>query len=306
MNAIEVQQLSYRYGRKTEALHDVTIDVPRGAIYGLIGPNGAGKSTLLQCCAGLRYAHAGRVHVFGVDARKRSPIVAGVMTYMAEAVKLPERMTLGQLEAYIAPLHAKWDFALAASLRDRFALDPSRKVGTLSRGEHMKAALLCALAPRPTLLLMDEPFTGMDVMVKDELVRGLLASATDAGTTIMVASHDLTELETVIDHLGIISNAKMVVSASMDSLRARFRRVHVQASSDVLVAAGHDDGWLGVEQAGRRMSFMADASRTSLLPESLQQRFPGADVEFTEPTLRELLTSLAGRAGTSATMEMKP
>jgi ABC-2 type transport system ATP-binding protein len=306
MNAIELQQLTYRYGRKTEALRDINLDVPRGAIYGLIGPNGAGKSTLLQCCAGLRYAHRGSVHVFGVDARKRNPIVAGVMTYVAESVKLPEKMTLGQLEAYIAPLHAKWDAALATSLRERFALDPSRKVGTLSRGEHMKAALLCALAPRPTLLLMDEPFTGMDVMVKDDLVRGLLASATDAGTTIVVASHDLTELESVIDHLGIISSARMVVSASMESLRTRFRLVHVQASSDVLVAAGHDDGWLGVEQAGRRMSFMADASRTSLLPEALQQRFPGAEVEFTEPTLRELLTNLAGRAGTRSPLETEP
>ncbi len=306
MNAVEVQQLCYRYARKTEALHEISLDVPRGAIYGLIGPNGAGKSTLLQCCAGLRYAGSGSVRVFGADTRKRSPIVAGVMTYMAEAVKLPARMTLAQLEAYIAPLHAKWDGALAASLRERFALDPARKVGTLSRGEHMKAALLCALAPHPTLLLMDEPFTGMDVMVKDDLVRGLLASATDTGTTIMVASHDLTELETVIDHLGIISNAKMVVSASMESLRARFRRVHVQAPSEVLVTAGHDTGWLGIEQAGRRLSFMADASRTSLVPEAMQLRFPGAEVEFSEPTLRELLTTLAGRAGARSPLEMVP
>jgi ABC-2 type transport system ATP-binding protein len=295
MNAIAVQQLSYSYGRKIEALRDVSLDVPRGAIYGLIGPNGAGKSTLLQCCAGLRHARSGSVQVFGSDVRTRSPIVAGVMTYMAESVKLPEKMTLGELEAYIAPLHAGWDTALANSLRDRFALDPSRKVGTFSRGEHMKAALLCALAPRPTLLLMDEPFTGMDVMVKDDLVRGLLASATDTGTTIVVASHDLTELETVIDHLGIINQATMVVSASMESLRARFRRVQVQAPSEVLVAAGSDAGWLGVEQVGRRMSFVADASRTSLIPEALQLRFPGAEVEFTEPTLRELLMTLAGR-----------
>jgi ABC-2 type transport system ATP-binding protein len=305
MNAIEVQQLSYRYGRKTQALQDITIDVPRAAIYGLIGPNGAGKSTLLQCCAGLRHPRSGGVRVFGTDVRTTSPIVAGLMTYMAESVKLPEKMTLAQLEAYIAPLHARWDHALAVSLRERFALDPSRKVGTLSRGEHMKAALLCALAPRPTVLLMDEPFTGMDVMVKDDLVRGLLASATDTGTTIVVASHDLTELETVIDHLGIISNARMQVSASMESLRARFRRVHVQAPSEVLVAAGSDDGWLGVEQAGRRMSFMADATRTTLIPEALERRFPGAEVELAEPTLRELLTTLAGPTGARPPLERR-
>jgi len=303
MNAIDVQQLSYRYGRKTDALKEVSLEVPRGAIYGLIGPNGAGKSTLLQCCAGLRNPRSGRVQVFGVDVRTKSPIVSGAMTYMAESVKLPEKMTLGQLEAYIAPLHARWDSALANSLRERLTLDPSRKVGTFSRGEQMKAALLCALAPRPPLLLMDEPFTGMDVMVKDDLVRGLLASATDTGTTIVVASHDLTELEAVIDHLGIIGNATMVVSASMESLRARFRRVEVQAPAEVLVAAGHDDGWLGVEQMGRRMSFVADATRTSLVPEAMQLRFPGAEVEFAEPTLRELLTTLAGRAGTMSPPE---
>lgn len=303
MNAIEVHALTYRYRRNVDALHDVSLTVPAGALYGLVGPNGAGKSTLLQCCAGLRYG-SGLVGVFGTNVRQHSPITAGVMTYMAESVKLPPSMTVRQLETYIAPLHDSWDHALASSLRERFALDPARKVRTLSRGEQMKASMLCALAPRPKLLLMDEPFTGMDIIVKDELVRGLLASATDTGTTIVIASHDLLELEPVIDHLGIISSGSMVVSAPMESLRERFQKVTVVAPAEVLVAAGRDATWLGVEQSGRRLSFVGDATRTPLTTEALQARFPGAEIEFAEPTLRDLFTTLAGRAGSPSPLRV--
>jgi ABC-type multidrug transport system ATPase subunit len=164
---------------------------------------------------------------------------------------------------------------------------------------------LCALAPRPRLLLLDEPFPGMDVLVKDVLVRGLLASATDAGTTIVVASHDLVELETVIDHLGMLRNGSMLVSAPMDELRARFRRVTVTGTREVLAAAGRDDAWLGLEQAGQRLTFVADGERTALIPQALEMRFAGADrIECDEPSLRELFTTLAGNSRQSATGEV--
>jgi ABC-2 type transport system ATP-binding protein len=91
MNAIELQHLSYRYRRNVDALHDVSMTVTRGAIHGLIGPNGAGKSTMLQCCAGLRYASSGSVHIFGNDARRVDPISSHLLGYLSEAIKLPPK-----------------------------------------------------------------------------------------------------------------------------------------------------------------------------------------------------------------------
>lgn len=294
MNAIEVDALTYRYRRATDALHSVSLAVPEGAIYGLIGPNGAGKSTLLRCCSGLLDASAGAVRVFGDDVRTNDPIASGALGYMAEGVALPSSMTLARLVAYVAPLHARWDAGLATSLRERFALDPLRKLKTFSRGETTKAALLLALAARPRLLLLDEPFTGMDVIVKDELVRGLLAAATDVGTTMVVSSHDLTELETIIDHVGILRGGRLLTSAAMEALRERYRRVTVLGSSDAIAQLQPDAEWFGVARAGRRLTYMADTSRTGIQAPEIHARFPWAeDVSFDEPSLRDVFVALA-------------
>ena len=299
MNAIDVAGCTYHYKRGTDALHDLSLSVPVGAIYGLIGVNGAGKSTLLQCCAGLRVPSAGRIEVFGKPVLTHHPIVAGELSYVAEAVKLPQRMTLRAVLDYVAPLHRRWDAPLVQVLLERFSLDPAQRISALSRGSQMKAALLCALASRPRLLVMDEPFTGMDALVRDDLARGLLGAATDAGTTVLIASHDLAELENMIDHLGIIAGGRMVVSGAMDALRERFVRVTVSATGAILDAGGDERAWLDVERSARRLSFMADASVVPLHAEALRSRFPGAEVQVQEPSVRELFTTLARRESPS-------
>ena len=221
MSVVEVRNVSYRYGAVT-ALRDVTFDVQQGALYALLGPNGSGKTTLLQLLMGLRRARSGTVSLLGVERSALSLRDRASIGYIAEGQPLPRWMRLKELEAYLAPLYPTWDKALAHSLRERFGLDPQRKVSTLSRGEHMKAALICALAPRPRLLVMDEPFTGMDVVVKDELVRGLLETAGSEEWSVLICSHDLEELEMLADWVGFISGGEMLLSEPMDDLRARF------------------------------------------------------------------------------------
>ena len=169
----------------------------------------------------------------------------------------------------------------------------------------MKAAMLCALAPRPTLLLMDEPFTGMDVLVKDEIVRGLLAAAIDAGTTILIASHDLGELEAIVDHVAILSRGRLLVNGSMEGLRERYRRVTVVAGPDVLGSRTDEASWIGVERSGRRLSFLADGTHTALRAEAMHQRFPDAEqITMEEPSLRELFATLARDAERHALLEV--
>lgn len=223
MAVVEVRDLTYRYGSKP-ALRDLSLDVPEGSIYALLGPNGSGKTTLLQILTGLRRTQQGHASILGRDVSALRAADRESIGYIAEGQALPRWMRIEQLGAYLAPLYPTWDASLAASLRERFELDPSRKVKTLSRGEHMKAALLCALAPRPRLLLMDEPFTGMDVIVKDELVRGLLETSGSEGWTVLICSHDLEELNLLADRVGLINAGEMVFSASMDELHTRFPR----------------------------------------------------------------------------------
>ena len=293
MAAIDVTHLSYSYGTH-EALHDVDFSVPEGSLYALLGPNGSGKTTLLQVLMGLRRPATGCASVFGVDTGEQTIDHRRRVSYVAEGQPLPAWMTLQYLEAYLAPLYPTWDRELAQNLRSRFALDPGRRLGTLSRGEQMKAALLCALAPRPALLIMDEPFTGMDAVVKDELVRGLLDSAGSEGWTVVISSHDLAELETLADSVGFLNGGRMVLSEPMEQLRDRFKRVTVVGDEPALAMEEVDPGWLAVERAGGRLTFMladADGPSTSIV---LPARFPYASrVDVEDASLREIFVALA-------------
>jgi ABC-2 type transport system ATP-binding protein len=296
MAMIAVDSLSYSYGR-AEALHDVAFTVPEGAVYALLGPNGAGKTTLLQLLVGLRRAHAGRVQLLGTDIRELTHDQRTRISYVAEGQSLPGWMRLEQLESYLTPLYPTWDPSLAHELRERFALDPRRRIGTLSRGERMKAALLCALAPRPRLLLMDEPFTGMDALVKDDLVRGLLESAGSEGWTVLISSHDLAELELLADWVGLLERGRMLVSESMDRLRERFKRVTMLTSDTAtVVAPTADDVWLSVERAGRRLTFVAP-NGAGAYAARLHETYAGLEqIEVRDASLREIFVAMA-RAG---------
>jgi len=216
-----------------------------------------------------------------------------VIRIVAEGQRLPGWMRLEQLEAYLAPLYPTWDPSLAATLRDRFSLDPSRRVGTFSRGEHMKAALLCAVAPRPQLVLMDEPFTGMDPVVKDDLVRGLLASAASDGWTAIISSHDVAELELLTDWVGFIDHGRIRLSEERERLRERFKRVTVISADAAVLEPRDDDRWLSIDRAGKRLSFvLADANTAT--DDSLRARFAGADtVEIQDATLGEIFVAMA-------------
>ena len=303
MSDVSVAGISYRYDRASDALHDVILDVPSGAIMGLLGDNGAGKTTLLQCCAGLRTPDAGRVLIGGEDSARRALIVRGVIGYVAAGVELPRDLTVQALESWVAPLHRRWDAELATSLRERFGLDATRRISTLSRGELMKAALLCALAAQPKVLLMDEPLTGIDAVSRDEIARGLLANAATTGTTILIASHDIAEIESVLSHVAILVAGRVHASGSVDDLQARYRRITVTGNDDVLRAVAGEQRWLDVMQSGRMLRIVADTQRTPLDPAMLRRRYETADSVLVEDmALRDLFSTVVRgtRAPTAA------
>lgn len=305
MQAIDATNLGYCYGRHV-ALSDLDLGVPEGSLYALLGPNGSGKTTLLQILMGLRRPTTGRVSLMGIDSHALTLRERALVGYIAEGQSLPRWMRLEQLEAYLAPLYDTWDAALAADLRRRFALDPRRKIGTLSRGEQMKAALLCALAPRPKLLLMDEPFTGMDALVKDELVQGLLESAGREGWTVFVASHDIGELELLADWVGFLASGRIQLSEPMDVLKQRFKRVEV-SSLDVLQFSALGlpvDVW-SQDRSGERTSALVSHGGPASLDAALRARFPGAArVEVRDASLREIFVALARRAASGNRSEV--
>lgn len=298
MSMVEVNRLSYAYGR-VQALQHLDLTIPTGALYALVGPNGSGKTTLMQVLLGLRRAQRGRASVMGRDCTTLTAADRTSIGYIAEGQSLPSSMCLREAEAFLAPLYPTWDAALARDLRERFALDPARKFKAFSRGEQMKAALLCALAPRPTLLVMDEPFTGMDAMVRDDLVRGLLQSAGAEGWTVLVCSHDIAEVEMLADWVGFLQQGRMRLSEPMDQLHQRFKHVEVQLTDSASFGRPYPAHWFSVEQNGRMLSFIAESDGSEAATTGLREQFAGASrLDVRNATLREIFIALA--RGTTA------
>jgi len=301
MAIVDVSHLSYSYGA-IAALRGVDLTIPQGALYALLGPNGSGKTTFLQILMGVRRGYTGSARVLGIESSALTVKHRERIGYIAEGQSLPGWMRLEQLEAYLAPLYPRWDKALARDLRARFDLDRTRKIQTLSRGEYMKAALLCALAPRPELLLMDEPFTGMDALVKDELVRGLLESSGTEGWTVLLCSHDIGELELLADWVGFLGRGRMQIAEPMETLRQRFKQVDVTLGGEHASPA-LDPMWLSVERSGRQLTFLASDAGEGF-DARLAARFPNAArIESRDATLREVFVALARRARDERSME---
>ena len=288
---IAVRELSYRFGKKV-VLDDIAFDVPQGALYAMLGANGAGKTTLFQLLASARPMQHGSAHVFGTPLRRLSMTQRQGVSYVAEGQELPRWMRLEQMEAFCAPLYPAWDTQLAHSLRTQFDLDARQVVGTMSRGQRMKAALLCALAPRPKLIVMDEPFTGMDVAVKDELVRGLLDAASLEGTTVLLCSHDIAEIEPLADWVGFLDHGRIRMSESLDALRARYKRVELVTEPGLRLPAHLPTSWLSVERAGLRLSVLMEQRSDERDTVSDMQGVTRRDVR--EASLKELYLALSG------------
>lgn len=300
--AVLAEHVHYRYGR-TDALRGLDLSIPSGAFYALLGPNGAGKTTLLQLLMGIRRPSSGHASVLGTDVTSLTANDRARIGYVAEGQQLPRWMRLEEFESFLAPLYPTWDRTLANQLRDRFDLDPRKKLGAMSRGQYMKAALLCALAPRPQLLLLDEPFTGIDVRVKDELVRGLLDSIAGEGWTVVLSSHDVGELETLADWVGFLDNGRMQLSEPMEAMRERFIHVDVVAEADVNVARTLPERWMSVERAGRRLAFVVDTAHGAFDAHAMRDMVGEAAIETRGISLRELFLALSTRSQANRALE---
>ncbi|HWN96240.1 MAG TPA: ATP-binding cassette domain-containing protein, partial [Methylomirabilota bacterium] len=214
---IELKELTRRFGVKA-ALDGVSLIVPRGCVFGLVGENGAGKTTLIKHVLGLLKAEQGSVRVFGLDPVKDPPGVLGRIGYLSETRDLPGWMRVDELLRYTQAFYLKWDASYADSLRRQFALDPSVKIKNLSRGELAKAALLVALAYRPELLVLDEPSSGLDPVVRRDILEAIVRTVADEGRTVFFSSHLLDEIERVSDRIAMIVNGRVVMEGPLDQI----------------------------------------------------------------------------------------
>ena len=197
--------------------------MPRGAVYGLVGANGAGKTTLIKHILGLLRAQSGSVRVFGLDPVADPVGVLSRIGYLSEENDLPGWMRVDELIRYSRAFRPTWDDDYAEELRQSFALDPAARIKNLSKGQMARVGILIALAYRPDLLLLDEPSSGLDPIVRRDILGAIIRTIAHEGRTVLFSSHLLEEVEQVADHVTMINKGKIVLSAPLEEIRETHR-----------------------------------------------------------------------------------
>lgn len=291
MSAIRTENLVKKFWR-VEALNGLSMDVPDGAVYALVGPNGAGKTTAIRILMNIFGPTSGRAEVLGVESARIAGRAFTSIGYVSENQELPEWMRVGAFLEYLRPFYPTWDRALEDELVRQFDLPRDRKLGNLSRGMRMKAALASALAYHPKLIVLDEPFTGLDPLVRDELIQCLLERAEES--TIFVSSHDLAEIESFASHVGYLEQGRLRFSEELAHLVERFREVQVTFEGAPRLPEKAPESWMQMNSSAVVVRFI----ESRFEPERTRAEIRGVfgevrDVTFSPMTLREIFLAMA-------------
>jgi ABC-2 type transport system ATP-binding protein len=287
---VETHHVAKRFGR-FDAIEDLSLRVPEGSVFALIGPNGTGKTTTLRMLMNILRPDRGDITVLGTASQRLQSRDFQRIGYVSESQKLPEGLTLAQYFDYLRSLYPAWDRGLEKELCEQFELPPSRKIRHLSHGMRLKTLLVGALAFRPKLLVLDEPLSGLDTLVRDEVVNGLLQQAAD--TTILISSHELTEIESFTTHVAFMQNGRLLLQEDIESLQARFREVSVTLSAVKELPQPLPAGWLLPAIEGHRLRFFASHYESDAqLYRQLAQHFGAVRVECEAMPLRVIANAL--------------
>jgi ABC-type multidrug transport system ATPase subunit len=284
---LETDRLGKRYGNKW-ALRDCSLQLPAGRIAALVGPNGAGKSTLLHLAVGLLRPDAGAVRVFGQPPYRDTGVLSGI-GFVAQDTPLYRDFTAAELVVMGAKLNRHWDGDLARNRLAQLGIPPRQPVGKLSGGQRAQVALALALAKRPRLLLLDEPIASLDPLARREFLQSLMGSVAESGTTVLLSSHLLGDLERVCDYLVVLHASRVQLAGAVDDLVAEHR---------LLVGPRHGDGPIAGVRAVVRASH---TDRQSTLLVRVEDGFDDPQWTVREVTLEDVILAYLADGDADAT-----
>ena len=227
--AIIIDGLTKRYGDKI-AVDDLNLKIEAGTVFGFLGRNGAGKTTTIKILLNLLSPTSGRTEILGMDPQKDGVRVKEKVGYVGDVPALYGWMRAAELISFTSSFYQSWDDALVADLLGRFGLDLQQRVKTFSRGQTAQLALALALGPHPEVLILDEPATGLDVMVRRDFLESIIHVIQDEGRTVFLSSHLVHEVERVADEVAIIEEGRLVARGSVDVIKDRVKRVLVRST----------------------------------------------------------------------------
>jgi ABC-2 type transport system ATP-binding protein len=287
---IEISGLTRKFESKV-ALNNVSLEIPRGRVFGLVGENGAGKTTLIKHILGLLRAQSGSVRVFGCDPVAAPATVLGRIGFLSENRDLPPWMRVAELLRYTRAFYPRWDPEFAEELRQQFGLDPAAKIKDLSRGENAKAGLLIALAYRPELLVLDEPSSGLDPLVRRDILEAIIRTVADEGRTVVFSTHLLDEVERVADDVAMMFAGQVVLKGPLEEVKENHYRMVLRFDAPQ-PAAPKLPGVLSITGSGHEWTVICNGSRQSTI--AAAARIGGRVVLEESPSLDEIFVARAG------------
>ena len=222
---LEMRNVTKRFGSFT-ALDDLSLTVPRGAVYGLVGPNGAGKSTAIRHLTGIYRPDSGTVTMEGLPIYE-NPEVKGTMGYIPDDIFYFPSATMEEMRKFYKGMYPRFDDALYERLFEVFQLPKKGQIRRFSKGMQKQAAFQLTLCTRPKVMILDEPVDGLDPVMRRQAWSLMLSAVAENGTTVLVSSHNLRELEDVCDHVGILDHGKMLLERSLESMQGATHKLQL-------------------------------------------------------------------------------
>jgi ABC-2 type transport system ATP-binding protein len=294
MSALSFEGVRRGYGRASEVLRDVSFSLEPSEIVGLLGRNGAGKTTLMNLAMGLLEAEAGRVRTLGLDPRRDAVAMKRRVGYVSEDQILPPNLRVGEAIAFHRQLFPTWDRALEKSLLERFPLPANARISTLSKGQARQLALLCAVAHRPELLILDEPAGGLDPAARREFLETSIQLLNEAGTAILFSSHYMSDVERMAGRILMLEDGRVLIDQPLDSLREDYTLALVEgAGADLEAKLRRLTGCVCVRRRGglSRAVFRLGPDECRAL---LARETPDLDARCVTLGLEELFVEIAG------------
>ena len=252
------------------ALDDMSMTVPTGAVYGLVGPNGAGKSTIIRHLTGIYRQDAGEITIDGAPVFE-NPEVKSRIAYIPDDIFYYANASIREMMDFYRSIYPHFDAERFKKLADVFGLDPKRQMRRLSKGMQKQAAFWIAVSLRPEILILDEPVDGLDPVMRRRIWSIIMADVAENGTTVLVSSHNLRELEDVCDSVGIMNNGKIMIERSLNELQENIVKIQLALPDGESLPEGLDI--LHKSNTGRLQSLIMHGTQEDLT-EKLQSAHP--------------------------------
>jgi ABC-2 type transport system ATP-binding protein len=290
-HVIETRDLTKRFGRNL-AVDGLNLAVPRGSVFAFLGRNGAGKTTAIRMLLLLLDKTAGQANIVGLDSVRDSLEIKRRVGFVGDGQMMYDWMTVDEMIWFCKGFYQGWNDTFAAELKAKLELPGKTKVRALSRGQQAKLALLLAMAYRPELLILDEPTTGLDVVVRRNFLEGVIELIQEEGRTVFFSSHIVHEVERVADWVGIIDNGRLIHCSPLEELKAKVKRLVMTFETTPADLAKRLPTALQISEAGRQATaIVSDFSDDSL---AAARALNPARLDVEDLSLEDIFVALVG------------